>query len=128
VDDLLSVPGFTTDVLAKLKDFVIVLPRPMPLNANTASAQVLVSRIDGLAISDGRALVASREHAVFRDKADLETRLKDKQVSFTDQEITFGSHYFLVNGRVNLSRAALSVQALVERSVMGDRIIWILEN
>jgi general secretion pathway protein K len=129
VEDLLSVPGFTTDILAKLKDYVVVLPRMMPVNANTTTAEVLSARIDGLELSDAKALIASRDHVSFRDKADIETRLKDKQITIAPDKLDTRSDFFLVNGKVSLSRAALSIQALVERNVMmAPRIHWIREN
>jgi general secretion pathway protein K len=127
VDDLLSVPGFTPDVLAKLKDFVIVLPWSTPVNANTATAPVLAARIDGLSLADATALVASRNHAVFKDIADVGLRLN--KPSFAPTNLSVATEYFLVNGRVNLSRASLTIQSLVHRSVQDPgSIVWIREN
>ena len=47
-EDLLAVPGFTPEMLDKIKDLVIFLPRAAPVNVNTASAEVLAARIESL--------------------------------------------------------------------------------
>lgn len=130
VDDLLAVPGFTPAILAKLKDFVIVLPRPTPVNANTASAEVLSAKIEGLSLSDAKALVASRNHVVFRDFNDIGLRINNPKIVVNGSDVNVATVFFLVNGKVSLSRASLSIQALVERSIMPppNPIVWIKEN
>lgn len=131
IEDLLSVPGFTADMLLKLKDFVVVLPRSTHVNANTASAQVLAARIVGITLADATALVAGREKIIFRDAADLASRLATmgKPTTLSSDEIGFNTNYFIVNGKVRINRAALDAQALIERGPFGDyKIIAIHEN
>lgn len=130
VEDLLSVPGVTPDILAKLKDFVIVLPQgATQVNANTAPAEVLSAVIDGLSMSDAKALIASRDHAVFRDLAGVQLAINNPKIVPNASVISESSNYFLVNGKVSLSRASLSVQALMFRNMMyHPTTIWIKEN
>lgn len=130
VDDLLSVPGYTPDILAKLKDFVIVLPlASTAVNANTATAEVLSAKIGGLSLSDARALIVSRNHAAFRDPNDVKLRINKPDINISGSDISVSSSYFIVNGKVSLSRASLSVQALVYRNIMfPPTIVWMREN
>jgi general secretion pathway protein K len=138
LDDLLSVTGVTPDILAKLKDFVIVLPRiggvpPItPVNANTASAEVLGARITDYSFADAKALIAVRDRAFFRDIAGLQLGINNPKIttaSLSSDYVSVSSDFFLVNGKVSVSRAALSVQALIHRELMSKpRIIWIQEN
>ncbi|CAN5369497.1 type II secretion system minor pseudopilin GspK [soil metagenome] len=130
VQDLLAVPGFTPQFLARVKDFVIILPETRPINANTASPEVLSAVIDTLSLSDANALVASREHAYFKDLADFGTRLGDKATQSESAMVDFSTTFFLVNGKVRLSRASLEVQALVWRPSNSGitKLIWIREN
>lgn len=126
-EDLLAVPGFTMDMLAKIKDFVIVLPHPTPINVNTASAEVLAARIDALSMDDAATLVTSRDHHYFVNQADFGARLPGRALDTT--KIATSTNFFLVNGNVRLSHASLETQALVERNMMiGSRIVWIREN
>ncbi len=127
VDDLLAVPGFTPEMLDKIKDFVIFLPRATPINVNTAPAEVLAARINGLTLANATALVASRNTASFRQIADFTGRLPGKFLSITNLEASVMTNYFLVNGKVRMNRAELEVQALIERNGANTKLIWTRE-
>ena len=133
VEDLLALPGFTPEILAKLKNFIIILPVPTVINVNTASAEVLAARFD-VAISTGQAIVAKRSTAAFKDEADFTMRA---QLGPTATASGFGvrTNYFIVDGRVKMSRAALEVLALIERKSgsgptgpIPSTVLWIHEN
>lgn len=136
LDDLLAVPGFSPEMLDKLKDFVIFLPLATPVNVNTAPVEVLAARIKSLSLSDATALLASRNTASFRDLADFAHRLPGrfdglrtgKSFSASASEASVTTHYFLVNGKVRMNRAGLEVQALIERNGANTKLIWIREH
>lgn len=132
LDDVLAVPGFTGEMLAALRDFVVVLPRATAVNVNTAPAEVLAARIDALSLSDAAALVASRNSAYFRDIGDFKQRLPGKTINESDIEIAVTTNFFMVYGTVTLNRASLEMQALVERSSSGNnigtKVIWVRDN
>ncbi|MEN3291340.1 MAG: ral secretion pathway protein [Burkholderiales bacterium] len=129
VDDLLAVPGFTPEMLAKLKDFLVVLPGPTTVNVNTAPAEVLAARIDTLSLSEAAVLVSTREKNWFRDVSEVSQRLGRP---VPQSQIGFKTNYFLVNGNVRLNRAALEMQALIKRSDAGPNptteVVWIREH
>jgi general secretion pathway protein K len=129
------VPGITPDILAKLKDFVIVLPRRgggnTPVNANTTTAEVLAAKVKGLSLSDAKALIASRDRAPFRNLGDVALALNNPAITPTTlgSDLSVSSDYFLVNGKVKLSRASSSMQALIFRNIMMyPRILWIRQD
>jgi len=133
VDDLLAVPGFTPEAVEKLRNLVIFLPRGTALNVNTASPEVLAAVIDKISLSDANVIVATRKNASFRSTSDLATRLPGIPTITTTTNLGFDSNYFLVNGRVKLSRAALQIQALIERGPRGQqaaktKVVWTREN
>jgi general secretion pathway protein K len=121
------VPGFTPEMLDKLKDFVIFLPHFTLVNVNTASAEVLSARIDGLALGDATTLVAQRSTASFRDITDFTNRLGRRPLTPLDSTASVMTNYFLINGKVRMSRAELEMQALIERNVTTTKLIWIRE-
>lgn len=129
VDDLLAVPGFTPEMLDKLKDYVVAIPKSggTQINVNTAPAEVLAARIDTLSLSDATAIVASRQSAWFRDVADFTQRLQGKGLGSGNNRITVSTEYFLVNGNVRLNRAGMQMQALIERAGNNPRVLWIRE-
>jgi general secretion pathway protein K len=124
VDDLLAVPGCTLPVLNAIRDYVIFLPTATPVNANTATPEVLSARLPGLSLSDATALASARKQASFRDLADLATRLPGKPASVDPSIFSVASSYFLVNGRVTIREATLQVQALVERQGAATHLLW----
>ena len=127
VDDLLAVPGFTPTVLTAIRDEVIFLPRPTPLNVNTASAPALAARLPALSLSDASALVVRRRSAAFRDLNDFTTRVPAATVDADPETLSVASRYFLVNGRVSMRDAQLQVQALIERQGALTRLHWVRE-
>jgi general secretion pathway protein K len=131
VDDLLAVPGFTPEAVAKLKDFVIVLlPGPTSINVNTAPPEVLAAAVDTLSVSEATALIAGREKTWFKTMTEFNKILPAGKTPSVP--IVIGTSYFLVNGNVRLNRAALEMQALIKRTSLNGRpvtdIVWIREN
>ena len=132
VEDLLAVPGFTPEIVEKLRNLVIFLPQAgTQVNINTASAEVLAAVIEGISTSDAAVIVATRTSASFRNSGDFALRLPGVP-AVGSSNLGVASDYFLVNGKVRLSRAALQIQALIKRSGRGQspktQVIWTREN
>ncbi|MFI4940909.1 MAG: type II secretion system minor pseudopilin GspK [Burkholderiales bacterium] len=125
-DDLLAVPGFTPQIVAKLKDFVEVLPTTTPVNVNTAPAEVLSAIIGTLPLSEASGLVARRTY--YNSVADFASTLPGQPASIGTSRVDVKTSYFLVNGKVRLSRAALNSQSLVQRNGTNTAIIWTRQN
>jgi general secretion pathway protein K len=124
VDDLLAVPGFTPPMLEKLREFVIFLPRSgVAVNVNTASAEVLAAKFEGMSLSEANTLVAQRKAASFKSG---DPRLAGKNVLGRQVDVKTG--YFLVNGTVKMNRAGLNVQALIERNGTNTKVVWVRES
>lgn len=135
VDDLLAINGFTSETVNRLKDYVTVLPSgDNSINVNTASAEVISAIVPGLSLSDAAAVVASRDRAYFKDRADFLNRLPSSVTSVPAARnigaIDVKTQYFLVNGKVKLNNAVLESQSLVNRPVIGGqvKVIWTREN
>jgi len=127
VDDLLAVPGFTPELLDKLKSLVIFLPRATPINVNTAAAEVLAAGVAGLSLTNAKLLVEQRNVANFRDLADFSQRLQSVSLNVSASNASVTTNFFLVNGKVRMSRAGLDVKALIERNSTNTKLIWIRE-
>jgi general secretion pathway protein K len=127
-DDLLAVPGFTPEALESIRDFVVVLPYPTPINVNTAPAEVLSARIATLSLADAAAAVSMRESAWFKDPGDFTNRMHVSNVPAN--AIDTKTEFFLVNGNVRLSRATMHMQALIKRNNLtyATEVRWIRES
>jgi general secretion pathway protein K len=120
--DLLAIPGYSKATLDKLNDFVAILPEPTAVNVNTAGAEVLSART-GIPLSKTGALIADRDHAYFKDTADFENRADSKSSGIATQ-----THYFFVNGKVQIDRANVGMQALIYRKNTGNTTVkWLRE-
>jgi general secretion pathway protein K len=126
IDDLLAVSGFTPEMVLRLKDFVVVLPLKTKINLNTGTKEVLAARLN-ISPTDAALIVAGRDRAYFRDMPDFENRFPEK-IGANKDEVSFSTGYFLVNGKVKLSRSALEVNALLARTTETTKVLWVREN
>jgi len=107
--------------LDALKPFVVILPKPTPVNVNTAAAEVIAACFDGVTLDEARALVTSRNQAVFNQVSDATSRLAALGVDSAPKgNISVSSNYFVVTGRVRFERAEVNTTALIERDSSGQ--------
>lgn len=130
VDDLLSVPGYTPQMVEQLRPFVTALPEATVVNVNTAPAELLAALVAGYSVSEASALVVSRKAAYFTSIGNFNLRLNGKTL-VTGITIDVKSSYFLVLSRIRLDRAALDAQSLILRQPnnrMATTLLSIREN
>ncbi|RDK01929.1 type II secretion system minor pseudopilin GspK [Paraburkholderia lacunae] len=121
VDSLLDIPGYTQEMVARLRPFVTVLPTPSAVNMNTASAEVIAAVVPGLNLSSAQALVARRQTVFFRNAADVQLALRGaglQSVSTDTSELDVNTNYFLIHGRVQHERAHVDRTTLVYRDAL----------
>lgn len=124
VAELSLVRGFDEDVRARLAPFVTALPGATPINANTATPEVLSAVIDGLDLDSARSLAALRERTYFRDYADFVARLP-RGVSAPADAFRANSNYFVAHVRVTIGAAEARGEALLARNDAGwPAIVW----
>jgi general secretion pathway protein K len=133
LDDLLAIPGYTPEIVAKLHDFAIVLPGPTTINVNTAPAEVLAALSDNVSVAQANALVTARLRTPFGTKEQFLDHYTQGTPAATTYDVR--STYFLVLSRVRLDRAALDAEALISRPVNGAMVgaggatvVWIRQN
>jgi general secretion pathway protein K len=121
VDSLLDVPGFTPEMVARLRPFVTVLPTTTAINMNTAPAEVIAAVVPGMNLSSAQALVARRETVFFRNVGDVQLALQAtgvQQLVFDPNQLDVNTSYFLVHGRVQHERAEVDRTTLVYRDAL----------
>lgn len=118
VDSLLDIPGYTPEIVARLRPFVTVLPTTTAINMNTASAEVIAAVVPGMTVSQAQALVARRQTVFFRNAGDVQLALTAagvQSVSIDPNQFDVNSSYFLVHGSVQHERAEVDRTTLVYR-------------
>jgi general secretion pathway protein K len=128
IDDLLAIPGYSIEAVARLREVAMVLPGATKINVNTAGAEVLAAVLKNYSLSEANSLIVRRKQTQFRSKEIFKAAVGDE--SRVDMElIEVLSSYFLVRCKVRLDRAALDVEALVERQAGGrTNLIWVRQN
>jgi len=111
--------GIDAGSIAKLTPFVIVLPVSTPVNANTASREVLVAVLDGLDLGTAERLLLERQRTPFGNLDDIRAQI-GQAIKLEDTRVAVGSGYFEVTGRMRLDQFVIEELSLVERRG-GDR-------
>jgi general secretion pathway protein K len=130
VAELAEIPEFDADVRARLLPHVTALPALVPLNANTATAEVLAAVIPGLGLDRARMLVARRQRAWFRNHADFVAQLPPEllmvsRAATAEDRIGVSSQYFVVSAQVAYGTSQARGTALLVRPGQGwPRIVW----
>lgn len=107
----------------QLRPYVVLLPTPSTVNANTASAEVLYAVIEKLSFSQAQSLVAQRDRASFRNLADVQN-IVGSTVPVNNNLITISSRFFLVEGTSQVDAALIRTRALLERRDQHVYVIW----
>jgi general secretion pathway protein K len=121
--DLMTIPGFDATAIEKLAPFAIVLPKPTPVNLNTAAPEVIAAVIPELDLTGARRFVAKRERTFFRQLGDASVLL-DGQPVLPPSMLSVGSGYFIVRGVIRFDRVEATSETLLERSIDRVDIVW----
>jgi general secretion pathway protein K len=113
----------TPETWTQLQPYVALLPTITPINANTASAEVLYAGLSGSNFSDAQSLVSRRERTTFRDLADIQALLQPNQHANNDL-IGVQSNYFLVEGTAQVDEALIRTHAMLERKNQRVYVMW----
>jgi len=122
--DIAAIPGLSADAAGKLAPYLVILEAPTTVNVNTAPAEVLAARIEGLDLSRARALVATRERlGHFNNLGDFRNHAGG--INFDERDLAIRSNHFLVRGQIRLDRATTRMEALVKRDSNNTaRVLW----
>ena len=129
--DLLDlIPDATPEALAQLALYTVVLPRPTPVNANTASAMVLAAVL-GVDQGTAEQVIAERNQAFFMDNMTLTSRVRARApqgLAISARNLGVNSEYFWVVERLRHGRMAITQQALVARRAHpgnATQVLWL---
>jgi general secretion pathway protein K len=121
VDSLLDIPGYTPEMVARLRPFVTVLPTVSAVNMNTASAEVVAAIVPGMNLSAAQAFVARRQTVFFHNVSDVQLALRGagvQSMSIDPNQMDVNTSYFLIHGRVQHERAEVDRTTLVYRDAL----------
>lgn len=111
------IPTMTDSQISALEQLVVVLPRPSPININTASSDVLSLTL-GVPQEVAQELVMERMRSYFTDYNSLVTRIKSRMPSWTpvtQRNIDVKTEYFFVLEQLRKSELIVRRYALISR-------------
>jgi|WetSurMetagenome_2_1015567.scaffolds.fasta_scaffold05544_2 general secretion pathway protein K len=107
--------GLDAASIAQLAPFVSLLPRRTPINANTASREVLLAAIDGLDLGSAERLIQVRQRNPFRNLAEIQRQLP-AGLQPDPARVGVGSAFFDVAGRLRMDGMVVEQRSLVQRN------------
>jgi general secretion pathway protein K len=100
--------------LQRLAGFAVLLPRPTPVNLNTARREVLAAVIAGLDLGGADRLVQQRARQPLRNLGEAGNVL-GAAVPLVPQDVDVKSSFFEIRGRLRLDQRVQEEMTLVER-------------
>jgi general secretion pathway protein K len=98
---------------------VDVLPKPTPLNLNTASREA-VAAVLGIDVGTAERLVQARQRSPF-DSLERARTLLGPDFPIEQRGVAVASAFFEVSGRLRLEERVVEERSLVER--LGDQFV-----
>lgn len=125
LSNLVRVKGFNAEMINKLSAYSTALPDRSSINVNTAPAEVLYAALPGSTLEEMRALVASRNSAVFNSVDDFRLRLPNPKINTNAVNLSVSSRYFIVNCLIISGKSSVRIKSLMVRDATGwPTILW----
>jgi general secretion pathway protein K len=124
IRELAGMAGLAPEALLRLRRYATTLPRPTPVNVNTALPEVLAALVEGLALAEAQALARRLAVEPVRTRDEFQARLRPG-LKLSLEDISVSSQFFLVHGRAKVGGADLRMEALLQRAGAGfPVIVW----
>ncbi|MDB5942408.1 MAG: gspK [Ramlibacter sp.] len=109
--------GLAPETVAVLQPYVTVLPSTtVPVNLNTARAEVIYAAVEGLSLADAQRMVAERDRSHFRDVASAAKVVGRDVASFGADQVGIASSFFESRGRLRLGQMVVEERSLLQRA------------
>ncbi len=131
--DQLSWFGLDAATLARLQPYLVLLPKPTPVNLNTAPREVIAALFDGVDLASAERLVQGRKGKPLLAISDAAAYLP-ASVQIEAGRASVDSSFFIVTGRLRLEERQLEQRSLIERQGLNmvvlarERINQLLER
>ncbi len=115
--------GLDAQTLRHIEPFVVLLPRPTPVNLNTAPREVLAAVIDGIDLGTAERLTQTRQRTPFTNLEDAQKVLPES-AQLAPLRVTTQTEFFEVRGRLRLENQTVEERTLVRRVGRDVTTIW----
>ncbi|MDP3619226.1 MAG: type II secretion system minor pseudopilin GspK [Ramlibacter sp.] len=119
--------GLSPATISALQPYVTLLPARVPVNLNTASAEVIYAIAPRLSMSDAHGLVSAREQAHFRSVAAVADLLGGTEKLPEGEGVDVKSQFFEVRSRLRLENLVVEERAVLRR-VAGSFEVSVIQR
>ena len=116
--------GVSSASIARLRPYVSVLPERVPLNLNTASAEVIYASIPELRMAQAQRLVDERARSPFRNLQDASSLIPDVPGAVSAGNHSVTTRFFEVRGRLRMESTVIEERSLVQRNGLEVKTLW----
>jgi general secretion pathway protein K len=126
LDQLRGIEGLNERLLARLGQYVSIIPVTTWVNSNTASAEVLAAVVPGLSLAQASQLVAGRDRGQwFINRGDFVNRVQLPKLNVDELDVGITSEWFLLHGQARRDQRRVQLDALLHRPEDAmPRVIW----
>lgn len=119
LQELVLVKGFDAEAVQRLVPYVTALPADTRVNVNTASPELLVAMLPGIAEADLKALLARRDRQPFRTAEEFTQKMPAPVVQAASELCDVRSEYFAISGTVRVGRVDTTYNAVITRKALA---------
>jgi len=116
--------GLTPQTLSQLQTHITVLPVQVPVNVNTASAEVLYACVPGLSMTDAQNLVQQRARNHWASLDDFKKALGRNSGNASEATHSVNTKFFEVYGRLSMPQTTLIERSVVQRDQADLKVLW----
>ncbi len=122
LDDLAWL-GVSPGTIARLRDYVTILPVPTPVNLNTAAAETIYACVPGFELADANHLVRLREQTHFSSLTDAIKASGNAATKLTEGQHSVATRFFEVRGRLQVEQTAVQEFSVVQRDGLEVKVL-----
>ena len=118
LDELINVPGYSSDTVKKLSQFTIVLPEPTTINLTTAPVEVLLALWPTLSQADATQFTRLRLSMPLKSQNDISqllTKIQPNKATQALSSVGVKSDYWLAQTNMVIEQRNISTQTLIQR-------------
>ena len=116
--------GLPQETVDALQPYVTLLPGSrLPVNLNTASAEVIYAAVDGFSMADAQQAVSLRDQSHFRNLQDATRVWPQHAAALQAGTVGVSSQFFEVRGQLRIDRQVVEERSLVQRNGLEVRML-----
>ena len=121
ISEFRLIKGVSDEIYQAVAPYICALPKPTPININSAPLAVLQTLGTGITKEQAELIIKDRSKTGYNFIADLNKNPKLKELEIPEEQITVLSNYFLTTAIVKIAEQQLVVYNTLDREKTDDK-------